>query len=88
MEVLKMKVLEVENLLLKERIEYLEKQAGIDQLTGASNRTVFERELEQALKIIRGEVEEHRASGKSLSVVSIISIDIDHFKEVHRLEAE
>jgi len=78
-----MKVLEVENLLLKERIEYLEKQAGIDQLTGASNRTVFERELEQALKIIRGEVEEHRASGKSLSVVSIISIDIDHFKEVN-----
>ena len=83
MEVLKMKVLQVENLLLKERIEYLEKQAGIDQLTGASNRMVFERELEQALKIIRGEVEEHRASGKSLSVGSIISIDIDHFKEVN-----
>lgn len=78
-----MKVLEVENLLFKERIDYLEKQAGIDQLTGASNRTVFERELEQVLKIIRGEIEEHRAGGKSLKEVSLISIDIDHFKEVN-----
>lgn len=83
MNVLKMKVLEVENLLLKDRIDHLERQLGIDQLTGASNRATFERELEQALKIIRGEVEEHRAIGKSLKEISIISIDIDHFKEVN-----
>lgn len=83
MNVLKTKMLELENMMLKERIDHLERQLGIDQLTGASNRDTFERELEQALKIIRGEVEEHRASGKSLKEISIISIDIDHFKEVN-----
>lgn len=77
--------LTAENDRLKEIIEHLERQLGIDQFTGASNRTAFERELDGALKIIRGEVKikEHRTSGESLKEVSLVFVDLDHFKEIN-----
>ena len=78
-----MEQLESENMLLKERIKHLESQLGIDQLTGTSNRSVFENELEHFLKIIRGETEEHRAPAERLTEVSLIFVDLDHFKQIN-----
>lgn len=75
--------LENENALLKERIKHLENQLGIDQLTGTSNRSVFESELERSLKIIRGETKEHRAASEQLREVSLIFADLDHFKQIN-----
>ncbi|MBU6388840.1 GGDEF domain-containing protein [Patescibacteria group bacterium] len=69
--------------LLEWELEERDKQQGIDHLTGASTRKVFEREFEQALKMIRGEVEEKREGIEPLKEVSLISIDIDHFKQVN-----
>ena len=79
----RMEQLESENMLLKERIKHLESQLGIDQLTGTSNRSVFENELEHFLKIIRGETEEHRAPAERLTEVSLIFVDLDHFKQIN-----
>ena len=79
----RMEQLESENILLKERIKHLESQLGIDQLTGTSNRSVFENELEHFLKIIRGETEEHRAPAERLTEVSLIFVDLDHFKQIN-----
>jgi len=67
---------------LKEELEYLKQQIGIDPLTGAHTAPVFERELEQSLRIIRGEVESKRA-GEKTPKVQLISIDIDKFKDVN-----
>ena len=78
-----MEQLESENTLLKERIKHLESQLGIDQLTGTNNRGVFESELERPLKIIRGETEEHRATTERLKEVSLIFVDLDHFKQIN-----
>ncbi len=78
-----MEQLESENTLLKERIKHLESQLGIDQLTGTNNRGVFESELERSLKIIRGETEEHRATTERLKEVSLIFVDLDHFKQIN-----
>ena len=72
-----------ERALLEWHIEYLEEQHGIDSLTGAKNRKTFERELEQSLKMIRREIAEHRAGGEALKEVSLIFIDIDHFKKIN-----
>ena len=52
----------------------------IEGLTGLNTRKVFERELSKTLKIISGEIVEKRAPTKELS---IILIDIDHFKKVN-----
>ena len=84
-EALKQRVeqLEGENTLLKERIKHLESQLGIDQLTGTSNRGVFENELERSLKIIRGETEEHRSTAEHHKEVSLIFVDLDHFKQIN-----
>lgn len=65
-----------------EHIAYLEKRVGIDELTGAPNRFSFNRTLEQSLRVIRGEVEEHRA-GASFKELSLIMLDLDHFKTIN-----
>lgn len=82
--------LQAENTLLREQlkerdeqIEYLKKELGIDPLTGTSNRRIFDEELDHSLKLIRGEVKEHRAGVEQLSEVSLIMLDIDFFKEIN-----
>lgn len=65
-----------------EHIAYLEKKVGIDELTGAPNRFAFNRALLQALRVIRGEVEEHRA-GAPLTHLALIMLDLDHFKNIN-----
>lgn len=65
-----------------EHLAYLEKRVGIDDLTGAHNRLSFSRELEESLRVIRHDVPEHRVSG-GVAVVSLISLDLDHFKKIN-----
>ena len=69
--------------LLEWEIEERDRQQGIDHLTGASTRKVFEEELDQSLRLIRGEIKEKREGIEPLKEVSLISIDIDHFKRVN-----
>lgn len=58
----------------------LEERTGEDHLTGLKNRKAFEHQLEQALENIRkGKEEDH----VRLKEISLISIDIDHFKQVN-----
>ena len=82
---LEKKIAELENEkgLLEWHIEYLEEQQGIDFLTGAKTRKVFEHELERSLKLIRGEIEEHRTHSEPLKEVSLIFVDLDHFKDIN-----
>ena len=54
---------------------------GLDHLTELKTRKVFEHELEQSLKIIRGEIKEKR--GEPLKEITLISIDLDHFKAIN-----
>lgn len=75
--------LKAENALLKERIEYLEKELDIDSLTGTSNRRAFDKEIEQSLKLIRGEVKEHRTGIEQTAEISLVAVDIDNFKNVN-----
>ena len=82
---LKKQVIHLERILENrdERIKYLEEHAFIDPLTGAFNRRAFDPELEQSLKLIRGEVEEHREGVKPLTEISLIMLDLDHFKKIN-----
>lgn len=66
---------------LEHQRENLEQQVSVDHLTGLKNLRFFEQALEQSLKIIRGEMEEKRE--KPFKELSLISIDIDHFKRVN-----
>lgn len=75
--------LEAELAVRDEHIAYLEKKVGIDELTGVPNRFAFNRAFEQYLKIIRGEVEEHRAGTPRLRNLSLIMLDLDHFKNIN-----
>lgn len=59
-----------------------EERGGMDSLTGLRRREVLENELEQSLKVIRGETKEQRA-GAEAKEVSLIAIDLDHFKTVN-----
>lgn len=68
--------------LLEWELEERDKQHGIDHLTGLKTRKVFERELEYSLKMIRGEIRP-RAGAESYKEASLISIDIDHFKQIN-----
>ena len=79
----RIKALEAENAALKGHNEYLEIVIGIDALTGARSRHVFERELEHVIKMVRGEIEEHRAGAGPLKVASLIFVDLDHFKRIN-----
>ena len=77
------KKLTAENELLKEQIERLEDHVGIDGLTGTSTRRIFEHELDTLLKIIRGEIQENREGQKVIREISLIFVDLDHFKRVN-----
>ncbi|MDE2021938.1 MAG: GGDEF domain-containing protein [Patescibacteria group bacterium] len=79
----KVQDLENENALLQLHVEYLEEQHGIDSLTGVKNRRYFERELEYSLKLIRGEINEHRTHGEPLKEISLVFVDLDHFKQIN-----
>lgn len=68
---------------LREELEYLRQHVGIDPLTGAFNRFRFDPKLEQSLKLIRGDIEQHRAGVEPLSEISLIMLDLDYFKKVN-----
>lgn len=68
---------------LEKELDYLKKERHIDPLTGASDRTVLEKEVEQSLKMIRGEIKELREGIKPLAEISLIAIDIDMFKNIN-----
>jgi diguanylate cyclase (GGDEF)-like protein len=76
-------VLEEERAEHKKQIEYLEKKAGIDYLTGVSNRAAFEAELGQAFEMLQGKIVEHREGAELLKEISLIFIDLDNFKQVN-----
>lgn len=64
---------EERDLILK-RSEYLVQQLNTDTLTGLKTRRVFWLELEESLKAVRA---------RRLEEVSLIAIDIDHFKQIN-----
>ncbi|MBI5405982.1 GGDEF domain-containing protein [Candidatus Kaiserbacteria bacterium] len=81
---------EEEHELVLERSKYLldyiadqDERHEFEHLTGLKTRKVFERELDGALKIIRGEIREKRMHTEPLKEVSLILIDLDHFKRVN-----
>ena len=75
--------------LVLDRSEYLLKhiqeqneQIDIDDLTKLKSRKVFKHELEQSLKMVRGELRP-RSGAESYKEASLIYIDIDYFKQVN-----
>lgn len=61
--------------------EVMEQQIEVDHLTGLKNRRFFDKELEQSLRLIRKPTEEQRKG--ALEKISLILIDLDHFKDVN-----
>jgi diguanylate cyclase (GGDEF)-like protein len=53
--------------------EVLSQQAMVDPLTGLPNRRAFDRELSRAL----------RASARTRGAVSVVIVDLDHFKRIN-----
>ena len=72
--------LERSNYLL-EHIAKQDEMLKIEPLTQLKNRETFLRELEQALRMVRREVEERRSGPHN--GISLIYIDLDRFKEVN-----
>ena len=72
-------VLKTENFLRG----FIAKGHGIDSLTELKRRDIFESELTQSLKTVRGEVDERRMNAEPLKEVSLIFMDIDNFKSVN-----
>lgn len=66
-----------------EQISYLEEHMFIDYLTGVKNRRAFEWEFETALKLVRGEIPQHRTGAAPLTQISLIMLDLDHFKHIN-----
>jgi diguanylate cyclase (GGDEF)-like protein len=66
-----------------EQIAYLEEHMLIDYLTGVKNRRAFEWEFETALKLVRGEILQHRVGATPLTEISLIMLDLDHFKHIN-----
>ncbi len=56
---------------------------GIEPLTGAQRREVLVRELDQALKMIRGKIGEQREGKEPLREAALVFIDLDKFKQVN-----
>jgi len=69
--------------LLEWELEHRDAQHGIDHLTGAKNRKVFERELEISLEKVRGEKNERRGAGEGANQISLVFVDLDHFKNIN-----
>jgi diguanylate cyclase (GGDEF)-like protein len=61
----------------------LEYATGIDALTGASTRKVFEEELGKAVEAIRRDEQQGDRKEEPLKKLSIAFIDLDHFKQVN-----
>lgn len=93
---LKKRIEELEATLIKEKRESAEviahferqlekqfEQLGIDPLTETNNRRSFDEKLGLSLKLIRGEVKENRAGVEPLTEISLIMLDLDHFKQVN-----
>ena len=79
----KVKTLSRELREARAHIRYLEKERGIDDLTGASTRRVFDLAFDSSLRSVRGEIEDHRDRGSYLKDVSLILMDLDFFKKVN-----
>lgn len=63
-------------------VEYLEKEVGIDALTGVANRRAFEDKLEHALATTQaGDTE--RRDGTPTARLALVMIDLDYFKDVN-----
>lgn len=75
--------LEIENARLAQQIAHLETEQGIDFLTGAKTRKAFEQQLDHSLQLIRKGVTEHRTGIAPLKEVSLIFVDLDHFKKIN-----
>lgn len=61
----------------------IDKELSLDGLTGLSTRQVFDRELTRQLAIIRGDETEQRKGIEPVQQLSLIAIDLDHFKDVN-----
>ncbi len=59
------------------------RERSFDFLTKLKTREIFKSELDRSLKIIRGEARERREGFEPLEKVSVIFIDLDHFKNVN-----
>jgi len=64
-------------------LENTNEQHGIEPLTGTRRREVLLHELDQALKKVRGEIQEHREGVEPLEKISLVFIDLDKFKQVN-----
>lgn len=69
--------------LLEWELEERDKLTGIDHLTGAKMLRAFEHELGVALQVVRGDTKEKRKGAETYKEISLIAIDIDHFKSVN-----
>lgn len=72
-------VLKTENFLRS----FIAEGHSVDTLTELKRREILEGELKQSLKIIRGEIHEHRKGTEPLKEVSLIFMDIDNFKTIN-----
>ncbi|MEK7604241.1 MAG: GGDEF domain-containing protein [Patescibacteria group bacterium] len=69
--------------LAEDHIKYLEEQHETEGLTGLKTRKVFDRELEAALGLLSGKIQERRAHAEAPKVVSVIMVDLDDFKKIN-----
>ncbi|MDE2021834.1 MAG: GGDEF domain-containing protein [Patescibacteria group bacterium] len=69
----------VETFLLRESV----REHSLDSVTRLKTRAHFEETLQRSLEMIRGEFPEHRAHAEPLEKLSIIFIDLDHFKRIN-----
>ena len=76
------RILDLEQGLYKEHIKYLQEEHGNDPLTGVLTRKAFLAELDKVFVHPRKETEgtERR---HSIEDISLVFIDLDHFKEVN-----
>lgn len=70
---------DAQNGLLEWEMEVREKQHNTEHLTGLQTREFFDNEL----KLVCGEIEEKRKGAEPVKRISLILIDLDHFKAVN-----
>lgn len=69
----------LEAVLLRESLQ----ERSLDSLTKLKTREIFKSELERSVKMIRGETKERREGFEPMGKVSVLFIDLDHFKNVN-----
>jgi diguanylate cyclase (GGDEF)-like protein len=74
---------EYENYLLRLHNEQLQKEGGIDPLTGLEKHEVFKAALEVSLRKFHKVEHEQRKGGEARQGVSVVFIDLDGFKDVN-----